>query len=379
MEEQLKSVRLQYEMERERPTRRRDRVILDYQKGATIGHSPKPPNTIRSESILPQKSFTYQSYDERKAQSDNGKENINLVKRNNDNEIYKFFKNSAREPSLLKDLRYQDYGDFSGEFNDFDITPNSMSSAHNHTYPSITSQHKQFASKNGPMCNFCKEHRFLSRNHLENINRDLYICRSCEDQPICLNCRKEICVRCKMPTNREEKQKTHPKQSKIDRHFLNFQQPNHETSAETKYVRTDNFRSIEIDNESLSDSNPDGHKPYSFNIDESSVFHPLRTRIDRRLSVKVRNGEIFVKPDSFDELKRIADEKVLKLAKNYGELSKTQRVFNKKQNKSNPLPLVKKENTRKLMDFAKQIENDNSNDDDAIDDLVQIQTKWPVS
>lgn len=382
MEEQLKSVRLQYEMEQERPTRRREhkRINMDYQKALTIGHSPpKPPITVRSEQIEPAP-YTYRSYDERKAQSENGKENVNVVKRN-DNEIYKFFKNSARDPNLLKDLRYHNYCDFSGELSDFDITPNSMSSAYN-TYPSTASHQIEIKSnRQPPMCNFCKQHRFLARSQQENIEKDLYFCGSCEMQPICLNCRKEICVRCKRPTNDQPTKPIIMINDQPRNDELDLWQPRADAGKDAKYVRTEQFRPIETDEESLTDSNPDGHKPYSFNIAESSVFHPSHSRIDRRLSVSIKNGEVSVQPDSFDELKRITNEKLMKYAKTYGAL-RNKRAFDMKQNKlhqndSNPLPLIK-ENTKKLMDFAKQLERDDDDDDNG-GEPHQGYSKWPVS
>lgn len=379
MEEQLKSVRLQYEMEQVCPTRQREhtRISVDSYKTAPNHHqskliSPKPPITVRSETIQPSP-YTFQSNDERKAQSDNGKENISLVKRN-DKDIYKYFTNSARDPSVFNDLRYHNYNDFPGELSDLDITPNSMSSAsaYSNTYPSKSIHNDKKDLTNRLMCNFCTQERFLARSQQDNLEKSLYFCGSCESQPICLNCRKEICVRCKKPTNNNNDRRPANAMKKLkngsndDKDHLSLLPTRNDTvivGDRKKYVKKENFRPIDTDEDSLSGASPDEHKPYSFNIPESSVFHPLRSRIDRRLSVKVKNGEISVKPDSFEELKRITDEKFQKYVQNYGDIRNkpSERERNGYHN-ANPLQMMK-ENTRKLMDFARQLERDGNYSD----------------
>lgn len=386
MEEQLKSVRLQYEMEQVRPTQQREytRISVGSYKTAPNHHqSPKPPLTVRSETIQPS-TYTFQSYDERKAQSDNGKENISLVKRN-DNNIYKYFTNSARDPSVFNNSRYHNnnnnnyYCGFPVELSDLDITPNSMSSASaysSNTYPSKSIHNDKKDLTNCSMCNFCKQDRFLACSQQDNLERNLYYCDSCESKPICLNCRKEICVRCKKPTNNNNNNDWHAanamKQlkngSNNDMDHLNQWQPLNDTimtEDRTKYVKTENFRPIERDADSLSEAiPPNEHKPYSFNVPKSSIFHPTQSRNDRRLSVNVKNGKISVKPDSFDELKRITDEKFLKYVRNYGDIRNT-KLSVKERNGShntNPLPMIK-ENTRKLMQFARQLERDENYSD----------------
>lgn len=378
MEEQLKSVRLQYEMEQVRPTHPRDykRINTDFNKAAAQ-NSLKLPNTVRSENVEPIP-YTFRSYDERQAQSENGKENVDVTKRN-DKEIYNFFTNSARDRNAFRNLRYNNYGDYSDGLSDFDITPNSMSSAYN-TYPStghhnqndnhnhnLNPNHNHNQSKNRPMCNFCKQHGYLARSQHDNTEKGLYFCDSCENQPICLTCRKEICIRCKKPTNNEYHLTKPPKQ-RLDDYQL--WQPRNNAVTDVKYVRTDNFQPIEFNDGSSTGSDTNDHKPYSFNIAESSLFHPSKSRIDRQLSVSVKNGEISVKPDSFEELKRITNEKIMKYAKNYGDL----RFMKNLDSKPNvPLPSVS-ENTKKLMDFAKQLEKDEYNND-----LKQTNnSKWQV-
>lgn len=375
MEEQLKMVRLQDELESQCQTRHREksRINLDVNRPTVAQQHTKPPSTVRSEP-LETNVHTYRSDDVQKAQTDRGKENWNEIKRN-DKEIYNFFTNSAQnEHKKLKDTRYSHYFDFE-ELSEGEAVPNSMSSYN--TYPSKSNRYNDAAHKMCPndvkqaMCNFCRHNRFLVRNQEDNMDNG-YICGSCENEPICLNCRKEICVRCKKPTHNDQHTlqipSRHLKQRNIEPDFVVVK--NTEPQTRPKYVRLNDFQPIDTDeDDSLSDLSSSDHKPYSFNIDESSVFHPSKSQINRKLAVSVKNGEVFVKPD-FDELKRITEEKLQKYARNYGEFrskkpseGKEGRVQEtripvpvlKSKSTSDPMPVMR-ENTKKLIEFAKELE-----------------------
>ncbi|XP_055297512.1 inner centromere protein A [Sitodiplosis mosellana] len=383
MEEQLKMVRLHDELESQRQTRHREksRINLDSNRPIVAQQPTKPSITVRSEQIEPN-ACTYRSYDERKAHTDRGKENCDEPKRN-DKEIYNFFTNSAQ--NQLKDTRYSHYFDLE-DLSENEILPNSLSSSTYNTYPSKSTRRQDAAQKrqNDPikqaMCNFCKHNRFLARNQEENIANGL-ICGSCESEPICLSCRKEICTRCKRPTNNDEHAlkapQRHLKQRNTDTEFIVTK--DQEPQAKPKYVRLESFRPIYTDeDDSLSDLSSSDHKPYSFNIDESSVFHPAKSRLNRKLSVSIRNGEIFVQPDSFDELKRITEEKLKKYAKNYGDFRYKRPVDGKEERVQDiriPVPMLAnakpklnldpmpamRDNTKKLIEFAKELERGDKN------------------
>ena len=128
MEDQLKMVRLQDELETQRQTRYREksRINLDSNRPLVAqNQSTKPPITVRSEQIEPNV-YTYRSYDERKAQTDRGKENWEEPNRN-DKEIYNFFTNSAQKQ--LKDtIRYSHYFDLE-DLSENEVLPNSLSSS----------------------------------------------------------------------------------------------------------------------------------------------------------------------------------------------------------------------------------------------------------
>lgn len=383
MEEQLKSVRLQDDLESQRQTRHREksRINIDSNRPIVAQQPIKPPTT-RSEQLEPNV-HTHRSYDERKAQTDRGKENWEDSKRN-DKEIYNFFTNSAH--NQLKDIRFSHYFDLE-DLSENEILPNSMSSSTYNTYPSKSIRHHDAIQKRQndsinkqPMCNFCKHNRYLTRNQEENMANGL-ICSSCENEPICLNCRKEICFRCKRPTHNDEHAlkvpPRHLKQLNTDSEFIVIK--NQEPRTKPKYVRLDSFQPIFTDeDDSLSDLSSTDPKPYSFNIDESSVFHPSKSRLNRKLSVSIRHGEVFVQPEStFDELKRITEEKLQKYAKNYGDFRYKRPIEGKEirgpdtripipianpKSKLNldPLPVMR-DNTKKLIEFAKELERGDNN------------------
>lgn len=371
MEEQLKMVRLQDELECQRQSCQREHKLINFEINKPIINSKhmKQPTTVRSEQFEPDV-YTFRSYDERKAQSERGgKENWDSKR--NDKAIYNFFTNSAHnQNNHLKDIRHSHYFDLD-ESSENEVLPNSMSSSLYNTYPSKSIRHQIESGQ--PICSFCKHNRFLVGNQEENLNNG-YICGTCESEPICLNCRKEICVKCKRPTHIDETvSKASPRQPKQRNFGRELPFPEKPTEPQSKPVRvhTENFQQNQIDDdESLSDS-PD-HKPYSFNIDESSVFHPSKSQLNRRLSVSVRNGEVFVQPDSFDELKRITEEKLLKLSKSYGQI-RARKPIDESNLSDEPISVgsvsnealdsrpILRENTKKLIEFAKELERSDQN------------------
>lgn len=390
MEQQLKSVRLQDDSEGERQPRSREHhlINIEFNKPIFSTHykkSPPAPTQVRSERF---ESNAYRAYDERKARSDHGKENCETVKRS-DKEIYNFFTNSAR--IQMKDIRHSHYFDLD------DTSENeapSMSSSSYNTYPSKSSnRHRQ------AMCHFCKYNRFLTRNQEENLNTE-FMCDACKNDPICLTCRKEMCVRCKRLKHNDENSTKQPFQMKQQQNYdseILSEQHTNPIDNPAKSVRsylppvyTEKLsQQMQTDeDEILSDqSSTTEHKPpYSFNIDKSSVFHPIKSQANRRRSVSIRNGDVHNKPDSFDELKRITEEKLSKLTKRYIETTKAnktidsgemsthllndnlmtdhergyQTFLNSMKQNSIRVPTMG-ENTKRLIEFAKELERTDSN------------------
>lgn len=388
LEEQLKLVRLQDEKECVRKPRCRDHHLINIELTKPIINTQykKVPATVRSERPRPLESNAYQAYDQRKAQSDHGKENFEALKRN-DKEIYNFFTNSARKQ--LSDIRHSHYFDLDESSENEE---RSVTSSNYNTYPLKSSnRHRQNESRPA-LCNFCQHNRFLTRNQEENLNNG-YICGACENDPICLSCRKEICVRCKRVTRSEEnpiKQPFQLKQQKYDNEPLDYMKA---IEYPAKSVRNDapnhieNVQQYQTDeDDSLSDQSSvmEQKPPYSFNIDKSSMFHPSKSTViypiksqanRRRLSVSIRNGEVCIKPDSFDELKRITDEKMSKITKTYQKNKANQSnesnkpndqeenyelVLNSTTQNSFNIPTMS-ENTKRLIEFAKELERTDCN------------------
>lgn len=377
MEEQLKSLNLQDEIECQRQSGQREHKMISVEIDRPIACSQpvcsqtiRQSVTVRSEQIEPTV-YTFRSYDERKSHSERGeKENWNSVKRN-DKSIYNYFTNSAqKENNQLKDIRLSHYFDLD-ELSDNEAQPNTMSSSSYNTYP-LKSMRHQFEPGRST-CDFCMHSRSQIKIQEEDDN---LICGSCENEPICISCRKEICVQCKRPTHNDDhvsKPSPRPiKQRNFGRELQFLEKPE---QTQPRSVRTDNIQQYQFDDESLS-SSPE-HKPYSFNIAESSIFHPSKSRVKRRLSVSIRNGEVAVQPDSFDELKRITQEKLQKLSKNYGQIrpKKSDESYEHESSTSDeaisvPSQIPKesldcrpilRENTKKLIEFAKELDRGDHN------------------
>lgn len=340
----------------------------------------KLPTTVRSDPVEQVDAFTYRSYDERKAQSDHGKENW-LAPKRNDKDLYNFFRNSAlsNQTNQLKNIRFSHYFDLD-EFSESEALSNSLASSTYNTYPLKSLRHQHDSRR--PLCSFCKQNRSLALKQNENVNSN-YICNTCENEPICLNCRREICVRCKRSTkgnaNAVKASPFRKKNFDSNRQIVVIKK-HIERPTKPVRVQTESFQPIlteDDDYASTSDhSTTDHHKPYSFNIDESSLFHPSRSRLNRKLSVNVKNGEVSVKPNSFDELKRITEEKLSKLSKNYGDI-KPKKPGETNEHESNrpeqqteivsyhkltsdSIPILH-ENTKKLLAFAKELDRGDKN------------------
>lgn len=360
MEKQLKLIRSEDD-ECERQSRQREHQLINVEinKPIVCSQYTKPPATVRSEQLEPNV-YTFRSYDERKAQSERGKENRELPKRN-DKSIYNYFTNTAqKQANHLKNLRYNHYFDLE-ESSENEVQPNSMSSSSPlyKTYPTKSIRHAK------PNCSFCTHNRFSSQNPADGVGRD-YVCDACGNESICLNCRKEICVQCKRPTNKVELAlKVSPRHLKQRNHVA--ERPKIPIKPQTKPLRlyTESFQQIQTDEEGSSSDSPDHKPPYSFNIAESSVFHPSKSRVNRRLSVSIRHGEVIVQPDSFDELKRITDEKLLKLSKSYGEIRAKKPIESNGNASLSKVtadhPPLLRENTKKLIEFAKELERGDHN------------------
>lgn len=373
MEEQLKSVHLLDDVDYDRPPRRREHhlISIEINKPIINTHYKKLPASVRSERF---EANAYRAYDQRKAQSDHGKENLEAVKRS-DKDIYNFFTNSGRRQ--LNDMRHHStYFDFD-ESSETDEAMSMSSSTYN-TYPlKAAARHHQHESRPA-LCSYCKQHRFLTRNQQENLNND-YICGACGNEPICLSCRQEICVRCKRIMRANENPVKQPFRLQHRKYANELPDLAKSMRDADPPMHIDNIQTDDDDNLSDHSSIAEKKAPFSFNIDRSSLFHPSKST--RRQSVGIRHEEVPVKPDSFDELRRITDEKMAKLSKTYAEVHKANKTVVPKEpspdaasdqemirkailNSTTPHPITipqLRENTKRLIEFAKELERTDSN------------------
>lgn len=328
--------------------------------------SPTASMQIRSE---PQDLETYRSYYDHFVA--NTKENANNKK------VYKFFTNSARYPNELSNTP-KTLKNNRSPTKVQQKSPNKLDTAYN-TYPARkanTTNHQQSPQSKRPLCNFCKEKRLLGRSQIENITNGSYICGSCEDIPICLKCRQEICSRCKQPI-KVAKHSNRSNDALTPRKTNSNEQLNSNT-AELKLspLHLDSFRVLETTDDDEIASNGSSRPPYSFNIKETSIFHPSNSLFNT-------NSPIYspVKSPSkanlpFDELKRITEEKLMKYSRNYKDLMVNNNGFgrnNMENVDSFPMPLMRDNLQETPPVNAGPSSDGNSNA------FKRVQTKWQVN
>lgn len=354
MEEQLRMVRLQDKIESQRHTRRRELINVQLDK-PMAHHIPKPPTTVRSEQLGLAGYRLYE--DEQKARSERDKENWEALKRHNDKGIYNYFTNSARNHNnLLKQTRYNHYIDLE-DVSENEILPNSMSSTTSNTYPLKSVRHQE-ATANHP-----NQQHACNRIWSQNPGANGYMCECCK--PVCSNCGQEMVAKCNGPRYNDNELLSMPA------HLL--KQRNREASVPIHPVAAKPRARQQVftdDDDSQSDLSSTEHQPFSFNIDEASIFHPS----NQSMFTHIKN-EVPVQPNTLKELERITEEKLRKYSELYGDLKRLRRHH--EEDDLLPVSVLKavpstsnmpkrigepkvamNENTRRLIEFAKEMERD---------------------
>lgn len=339
--------------------------------------SPRRSKVMRSEPS-DTNAYSFRSYDERHV--GNGKENVN------ENKVYKYFTNSARDVKESIGFRHTQASSFDrSPPKKPNISPKKMPLGLN-TYPmhksndACNTHHDQSPQSTRSLCNFCKEKRSLTRSQTDNINNSsLFVCGSCEDIPICLKCRQEICSRCKRPIKI-------PKPRDQSNDALTPLTTRSELLVANNYSTTGDFKLspilsgndterhlLDTTDDDDNTSNCSSRPPYSFNIKETSVFHPSNTTFNRysptNLPIKASIGASI----PFEELKRITDAKLSKYTRNYGDFIKSPEHNRLANVDSFPMPLLR-ENVQE-MSLA---DEDHSSDGNS-NAFRFMQTKWQVS
>lgn len=280
---------------------------------------------------------------ERCDELERGKENLATASRADDADIYKYFTNSARDPIDLRNLNFRSHPDVGNEVN----MSGTMDSHRRRTYPMATNRnvnaHQQCTRcelvVNRDVCNFCQQNRYLARSQYQNCpahDRQPRLCESCYYQSICACCREELCARCNRPTKMVAKTKTDPNQSPRRRKLS----PRATNLALLDESYEDSSDNEEDDNHNIHTPSPMNSpkkvqpkaKPYSFNIGESSMFHPSNSGIEPPTTVRANKSRLT------DDLKRITDEKLSKYAKNYGDM-RTRNTSRSKMIEMDPYPM----------------------------------------
>lgn len=328
----------------------------------------------------------------RLSEFDCGKENLATAHRVDDADIYKYFANTDRESIDMRNMSFRSHPDFGNEGH---ITMESHR-CHNHTYPMKKNRnvdaHERCARcesiMNRAVCNFCEQNRFLATSQYENCathGHHPHLCKSCYYESICACCRENICARCNRPTKSDNhllkskaglmakqsprRRKPSPKATNLALLEESYEDSSDDDDEQSYINRTSSRMS------SPKKFQPHG-KPYSFNIDESSMFHPSNAGVEPQITAPAKKG---VAKGPNDDLKRITDEKLSKYAKNYGDM----RARNTSRSKMidmdpYPMPLLAQQNTKR------QSNESNGNLSNKFEDgnspaFKQLETRWQVN
>lgn len=312
-----------------------------------------------------------------------GKENLTTANKFNDANIYKYFTNSAHNSVDLQDLSFRSHPE--------ENMYNTMDSHRCHTYPMKRNRnfdtHQRCAQcevvVNHEVCNFCKQNRFMAQSQYENCtahHRQPHLCKTCYNQSICAYCREEICARCNGPTKLSD----HLLKSKTD--------PVAKQSPRRRKLspRATNLVLLEESYEDSSDDDNDIHtssrmsspskvqpitKPYSFNIDKSSVFQPSTAGVEPQVTDHPINKSVH--KSSIDDLRRITDEKLSKYAKNYGDM-RASRTSRSKMIEMDPypMPLLAQQSTSRKSNEANSDEFNESDTNSLA--FKHLQSRWQI-
>lgn len=352
---------------------------------------PKRNTSNRSVNQSPHRS----RYTGRLTERDYGKENMAAASKvANDADTYKYFSNSVRDPM---DWRHMDVRSQSGHGVDVNVTMESHR-CENHTFP--MKKNRDTDARNcarcdsdvyREMCNFCEQNRLLARSQYENYalhddRRHPNLCKSCFYKSICACCREEICIRCNRPT----KISNSPVKAKVEsvgKQSPRRRKPSPRTRRMNLSLLEENYDDSSDDGDGLNYSerpssrmsSPKKYqsvaKPYSFNISESSMFHPMNTSTGTHDATQ--KG---IAKGSHDDLKRMTDEKLSRYAKNYGDMRTRNAPLSKLIDiDPHPMPLMAQENTRSRS-FNAYSASDSA--DSSVGNgfaLKQMEARWQVS
>lgn len=321
----------------------------------------------------------YNPYKDRKTQSENGKDKFS---KEEDTKLYKYFSNSARydknnrrsivETDLEEetaDDRYQYCkkcrSDISESFFNIKRVPDLRklcAKCDSHYHASVEKFLCSECNKKSENCPHCDK----------NFNFCFYCNRNKE---FCLNCNRvqaEICPNCL----RVEKSTRNRNSSRDDRPIR---------GSDSSYQLLDETESEQDLSDLKSILVRRSTKPFSLNLEKDSIFHPDKKIVEPKLTVNIKNGEIYVdKLDDFEIgnekdyeiLRKKNDEKMSSYVRNYDDLRIRKKNIpnNRTTTYRNIMPIPSYRNILPKVDNGKSPSNIRNRSDA----MKTLERKWEV-
>lgn len=273
-----------------------------------------------------------------------------------ENEVYKYFTNSAHEENDARSNRFPEAQNMKESYQS---NPKSTADQYR-TYPLRTGELCDSCRSDAELglCRFCQQCRSMFPNQLSAIAMPM-ICESCSAQPTCLCCGERICMRCKRPTKSNS---VSPRRSRR----IDESPPLNRAVEKVESNKSDDFNSRLV-------SEAPKSQPFSSSIGSKSVPHPSHSRAEKKLSISVKNDEVSVEQDDVSDLKRLTNEKLSKYAKNYGDMRA--RAIPRDQSAeldSYPLPLIPPE-----LNLSSRYSRDENSAENSLA-FKQLEARWKV-
>jgi hypothetical protein len=302
----------------------------------------------------------YNPYDEnRKSLSENGKDvylHPGDIAKSDTNKVYRYFSNSAKYDHKLKRYGYGEFG------YDFDKDNQSDDEFGGIVSGEPLELHQNFAYQNDHRYQYCRRCRnditesflnagkqkredsssyclscHLKVHHLDNMclecNHKLeklpHHCQNCSSKvkDLCSSCNKNLkylCKHCANTTNNLKQIKEAANENLLETEHQSYR------ILDVQYHRPD-----ELEDSDTTDNNVYAHKPFrppfSYNVEKESIFNPHKKITEPKLTVNIKNGEIYVdrlaqEPDE-EAVKQKTEERILRYVKNYDDLRTTKNRY----------------------------------------------------
>ncbi|XP_062542120.1 uncharacterized protein LOC134210116 isoform X2 [Armigeres subalbatus] len=310
LEQQLKTMQLEEELEREKMRSEKIRIANEQ-------------NHIRRLQLLSKLENDHKVFnpydDQRKTLSENGKEVYldPLQQKPEKEKVYRYFSNSAQNekassftPSTLSSELDYDSSSESMGYERYQFCKNCRADIDRSFLPQHQRYHRQHAHQH-------HLHHPSTKPPRKEANE---LCVSCHKriEQLCTNCnramkrssKRTLCTICHQALENSRLQKAAQSELKRQRAKLlrsmellededlaqpaspESPPPNPYKIIDIQYHESENDHDLAVLNPVIVRNNY--KKPYSLNIDKDSLFHPSKKTPDPKVSVNIRNGEVFV-------------------------------------------------------------------------------------